>query len=144
MKLISLSILASFLFLIVACGGGGSDAGSSGGGTTPPPPAPVSIAKRGVLDTVVTGGAFVPSETDQTITVWQGSRLGEVTVRSTALNYTFTGRNGDLFVVPVGGISTWNVRLDYDPTGRTLTLVRTANTTHIARWMIIEPPIASG
>lgn len=144
MKLSSLTLLASLLFLIVACGGGGSDSGSSGGGTTPPPPAPASIAKQGDLDEVLTGGGFVPSETDQTITVWQGSRLGEVTIRSTALNYTFTGRDGDLFVVPVGGTTTWNVKLFYSPTDRFIRLERTANNTHTARWTIIEPPTGSG
>ena len=142
MKLISLSILASFLFLIVACGGGGSDAGSSGGGTTPPPPAPASISKQGDIDERFWSGVFITSETDQTITVWQGSRLGEVTIRSAALNYTFTGRDGDLFVVPRGGITTWNVKLYYSATDRMLRLERGG--TDSARWIIIEPPTGSG
>ena len=147
MKLISLSLLASFLFLMAACGsgGGGGDSGSGssgGGGTTPPPPAPVLIAKQGDLDERFLSGVFVTKETDQTITVWQGSRLGEVTVRSAALNFTLTGKDGDLFVVPVGGTSTWNVRLFYSATDRLLRLERGA--TDSARWIINEPPTGSG
>ena len=147
MKLAPLAALASLLFLIVACGSGGGDSGSGssgGGGTTPPPPAPVLIAKQGDLDERFLSGVFVTKETDQTITVWQGSRLGEVTVRSAALKFTFTGKDGDLFVVPVGGTSTWNVKLFYSPTDRFIRLERTANNTHTARWIINEPPTGSG
>lgn len=130
-------------FILTACGGGGGSSGGSssgGGGSTPLS----SIDKAGDLVPLSTTGIFAGSETNTTITVWQGARLGEVTFHSTTLGTSFTGRDGSTFSVARPGGFTWTFAIVYDPGAHLLRFERPSDTTHRATWTIIEPPSGPG
>ena len=133
-------MLSIFCFLALVLTG----CGSSGGDSAATPAAPVTLAPAST-DSLGTVQAFsrvgiFAAEPNTTVTIFTGSRAGEVSFPCQALGFTVTGKDGDTFR-STDGIKLFS--LEFKPAENRVAIRRTAGSDFV-QWTIERLPSSSG
>lgn len=132
-----MSAIFCILALITAgCGSGGGDSAPPGVVVTPDP---ASVDRPALVRSASVFGMFV-GEPNATVTIWQGARLGEISVPVKALGFTVTGRDGYEFRTTDGKAL---LRLKYDAATGLVEIIRPAGSDYVS-WLIEKPVGGAG
>ena len=117
--------------MIAGCGSGGGDSAPP---TVVVAPEPASVDRPALVRPASVFGMFV-GEPSATVTVWQGARLGEISVPVKTLGFTVTGRDGYEFRTTDGKAL---LRLKYDAAAGLVEIIRPAGSDYVS-WLIEKP-----